>query len=119
MSDTNSTLSAFMAETKTEQSFWALQDKTSEDWVVLDSVNFEQTEVMPIWSTESLAVKHCCDEWQDYVPAIITLAEWLEFWIEDLKEDNIVIGINWPVEGDCVEVELSEFSQALAEIETL
>ena len=45
MSDTNSTLSAFMAETKTEQRFWALQDKTSEDWVVLDSVNFEKTEV--------------------------------------------------------------------------
>jgi len=119
MSDNNTTLVAFMAETKAIQSFWALQDKESEDWVVLDSVNFEKTEAMPVWSTENLAVQHCCDEWQNYVPAVITLAEWLEFWIEDLKEDNVVIGINWPVEGDCVEVELSEFSQALAEIETL
>ncbi|MFT5759791.1 MAG: hypothetical protein ACI9LM_004570 [Alteromonadaceae bacterium] len=119
MTDNITTLTALMADIKPTQIFWALQDKVSEDWVVLDSMNFEETEVMPIWSSESLASLHCCDEWQDYVPTEITLAEWLEFWIEDLKEDNVVIGINWPVDGDCAEVELSEFSQALAEIETL
>jgi hypothetical protein len=119
MTDQVAALTALMADIKPTQNFWALQDKASEDWVVLDSVNFEETEVMPVWSSESLAALHCCDEWQDYVPTVITLAEWLEFWIEDLKEDNVIIGINWPVEGDCVEVELSEFSQALAEIEAL
>jgi len=113
------TLTALMADIKPTQVFWALQDKESEDWVVLDSVNYEKTEVMPLWSSESLATLHCSDEWQHYIPTEITLADWLEFWIEDLKEDNIVIGINWPVEGDCTEVELSEFSQALAEIEAL
>jgi len=113
------TLPEFVTAVRTTQNFWALQDKATEDWVVLDSINFEETEVMPVWSSDKLAAQHCCDEWQDYVPAVITLAEWLEFWIEDLKEDNIVIGINWPADGDCVEVELGEFSQALAEIETL
>jgi hypothetical protein len=119
MTITNAALVEFIKQVEPTQVFWALQDKESEDWVVLDSVNFEETEVMPIWSNESLATAHCCDEWQHYVPTTITLAEWLEFWIEDLKEDNIIIGINWPLEGECAEVELSEFSQKLAEIETL
>ena len=112
-------LAEFLADIKTTQTLWALQDQTSEDWVVLASINFEETDVMPIWSNGALAQQHCCDEWQGYVPAEISIADWLEFWISDLNEDGIIIGVNWPVEGDCVELELSDFSQAVANIEDL
>ncbi|WDE01100.1 DUF2750 domain-containing protein [Thalassomonas actiniarum] len=112
-------LAEFLSAVKPEQVLWALQDKDSEDWVVLASVNFEETDVMPVWSSEQLAGQHCIDEWQDYQPAQISVSDWLEFWIEDLNEDGIIIGVNWPVEGDCLELELADFSQAIAAIEDL
>lgn len=122
MSENNlnkSTLSGFLAEVKPSQTLWALQDKESEDWVVLDSINFEKSEVMPVWSTEELAQKHCVDEWATYIPAPLSVAEWLEFWVEDLSEDNVIIGVNWLDEESCVELELDVFSQGIASIETL
>ncbi len=119
MSDSNSTLNAFLAETKPTQVFWALQDKASEDWVVLDSPSFENTDAMPLWSSAELAQQHCIDEWSNYIPSEITLADWFEFWLEDLSEDGVMIGINWQGDDECLEMELAEFSQALAAIESL
>ena len=91
MTDNKKVLAEFLAQAKPEQQFWALQDTKSEDWVVLDSLNYEETEVMPLWSTEALATKHCTEEWVDYKAAVISLADWLEFWVDDLLEDNIVV----------------------------
>lgn len=118
MSNSN-ILSTFLAETKPTQVIWALQDKESEDWVVLDSLTFEETEVMPLWSSEALAQQHCIEEWSDYIPCAISLSDWFEFWLEVLNEDNIIVGINWQDDEDCLEVELSDFTQGLAEIELL
>jgi hypothetical protein len=122
----NSTiLSTFLVDVKKTQSFWALQEKSGEDWVVLDSINFEKSEVMPLWSSQALAQKHCTDEWVQYVPVKITLSDWLEFWLEDLSEDGVMVGINWQEESnqgeenEYVELDLAEFSQSLAEIEAL
>ena len=69
MTDNNPTLAAFLDEVKPTQLIWALQDRESEDWVVLDSLNYQETEVMPLWSSEALATKHCTEEWKDYVAA--------------------------------------------------
>ncbi len=115
----NNTLSAFINQVKDSQILWALQDKASEDWVVLDSVNFENTEVMPLWSAEELAKQHCIEEWAGYIPAAISVANWMEFWVEDLLEDGVIIGLNWQENEDCFELELPDFTQALAEVETL
>lgn len=119
MKDNNQTLVTFLAEVKPTQLLWALQDKKSEDWVVLDSLNYEETEVMPLWSSEELAAQHCTEEWKDYVATAITLADWLEFWIDDLVEDGVVIGINWLGEDDDLEIDLPEFTQSLVDIEAL
>jgi len=123
------TLTTFLADVKNKQSFWALQEKSGEDWVVLDSINFENTDVMPLWSAEDLAQLHCVDEWEDYVPTEITLSDWLEFWLEDLSEDGVIVGINWQeeaesegaskIENEYFELDLADFSQSLAEIEVL
>ncbi|MCP4986423.1 MAG: DUF2750 domain-containing protein [Colwellia sp.] len=119
MSDNKNILKTFLSEAKPTQVIWALQDKNSEDWVVLDSPAFENTEVMPLWSSAALAQQHCIDEWSDYIPCEISLADWFEFWLEDLNEDNVIVGINWQGDDECIEMELSDFTQALAEIESL
>lgn len=120
MSEHNQVMNHFFELAKEAQVIWALQDKNGEDWVILDSTQFEETEVMPLWSSEQAAQAHCHDEWADYQAASISVAEWLEYWIDDLKEDNIVIGLDWPTTDDeLLELELSEFSQQLADIEKL
>lgn len=119
MKDNNQVLTAFLAEVQPTQQLWALQDKESEDWVVLDSLNYEETEVMPLWSTQELAAQHCTEEWAEYTATAISVADWLEFWVEDLLADGIVIGINWQGAEDDVELDLPEFTQALADIEAL
>ncbi|MGB1261619.1 MAG: DUF2750 domain-containing protein [Cognaticolwellia sp.] len=116
---TEQTLKSFIEQVKEPQVLWALQDKASEDWVVLDSINFENTEVMPLWSSETAAKKHCIQEWADYVPAAIPVAQWMEFWVEDLLEDGVIIGLDWQENESCVELELPEFTQALAAVEVL
>ena len=118
MSETNQReiLAEFLTQSTTAQSVWALQDKASEDWVVLDSPNFENAEVMPVWSTKELAQVHCVQEWQEFEPSEISITDWLDYWLEDLKEDDIVIGVNWAEEGEIVELEVTDFSQALASI---
>ncbi len=119
MTDKHTDSADFMAQVKETQEVWALQDKTSEGWVIVDSVNYENTDVMPLWSSAELAREHCTDEWQDYVPKAISVSDWLEFWMEDLAEDNVVIGVEWRDGGEYLEVELAEFSQMVAEIEKL
>ena len=117
MSANTSHFDNFIATAKLTQQFWALHDQASDGWVILDSINFENTDVMPLWSKESLAKSHCNDEWQDYVPVKISVADWLEFWVEDLAQDNIMIGVDWQADEEYLEVELAEFSQKIAEIE--
>jgi hypothetical protein len=119
MNDNNSTLKKFLAQVKPTQTLWALQDKASEDWVVLDSIAYENTDVMPLWSSTELAQSHCIDEWENYIPCEISLSDWLEFWIEDLSEDGVIIGVNWQGDDEYLEMELADFTQALATIESL
>lgn len=115
----NDILKNFLSEVKSSQVLWALQDKATEDWVVLDSPSFEETEVIPLWSSAELALQHCIEEWSGYSPAQIPVAEWFEFWLEDLNEDGVIVGVNWQGDDECLELELSDFTQALAEVESL
>ena len=119
MTQSIAALEKFQNDIKESQLLWALQDKESGDWVVMDSMSYEETEVMPIWSSEALAKTHCIEEWQDYVPASITLSDWFEFWLEDLVEDDVIVGINWVGDEDDIELGLSEFTEALGQIEKL
>ncbi|WP_022943252.1 DUF2750 domain-containing protein [Psychromonas hadalis] len=112
-------LTLFLNDVKPTQMLWALQDKNSEDWVVLDSLQFEETEVMPLWSTQALAQAHCIEEWKEYVATEISVADWFEFWVDDLVADNVVIGLNWGDNEEDTEIDLAELTQALTEIETL
>ena len=112
-------INEFFTEVKATQMLWGLYDKESEGWVVVDSAHFEDGETMLLWSRESLAQANCNNEWQSYVPTQISVADWLEFWIEDLSEDGILIGLDWQDDNDCEELELGEFSQKIADIEQL
>jgi hypothetical protein len=102
----------FIDEVKANRVMWGL--RFGDEWVVCDSTEFEDTEVMPVWSTEDEARAQCLEEWADYEPFEISLAEFLEIWVEDLSEDGVRIGPNWDEELDGIEVDVLELVKALA-----
>ena len=102
----------FLDEVKANNVMWGV--RFGEEWVVCDSSEFEDTDVMPVWSTEAAAQAQCIDEWPEYVAFEITLAEFLEVWVEDMSEDGVRIGPNWDEELDGVELDVLELVKALA-----
>lgn len=102
----------FIEQVKADNLMWGL--RFGDEWVVCDSTEFEDTEVMPLWSTEAEAQAQCVDEWSEYEPFEITLAEFLEIWVEDLSEDGVRIGPNWNEELDGVELDVLEMVKEFA-----
>ncbi|MBM7073699.1 DUF2750 domain-containing protein [Shewanella sp. 202IG2-18] len=118
MTEITPTLTTFVAQVAETQQFWGLADKSGEEWVVCDSAQFEETDALPVWSSEEEAKKHCAEEWEGYQPQVITLKEFMEFWVDDLNDDGVMVGINWILESDCEEIDPIELAKKLAEVET-
>ncbi|MCK8045551.1 DUF2750 domain-containing protein [Shewanella sp. 1CM18E] len=110
-------LESFINNVKQSQVVWGLQDETGEGWVVCDSSEYEATDVMPLWSEEAQAKSHCTEEWQDYTAVAITLEEFLEFWVSDLNDDGVLIGIDWIADQECQEVDPIVLATSLVDVE--
>ena len=102
----------FIEQVKADNLMWGL--RFGDEWVVCDSTEFQDTEVMPLWSTKAEAQNQCVDEWAQYEPFEITLAEFLEIWVEDLSEDGVRIGPNWNEELDGIELDVLEMVKEFA-----
>ncbi|QSX28678.1 MULTISPECIES: DUF2750 domain-containing protein [Shewanella] len=117
MSEMNTELGQFVSNVQESQLLWGLQDAGGEGWVVCDSSEYEDTDVMPLWSSEALAKSHCTEEWANYLVASISLVEFLEYWVEDLNNDGVLIGVDWKANEDCLELDPVDVAKALAEVE--
>lgn len=102
----------FVATVDENQQLFALQNELGE-WVVCDSAEFENADVMPVWASAEDAKKFCIDEWQDYNVADIHLELFLEDWISDLNDDGVLVGVNWQVDEDGAEMDAIEFAKLL------
>ncbi|ATM00179.1 hypothetical protein A9R10_15980 [Aeromonas piscicola] len=105
----------FIEEVRESGQVWGL--RYGEDWVVCRSAEFEDADVMPLWSAEVDARLHCVDEWADYEPEVIELEEFLDIWINDLDEDDVLIGPNWNADLEGQELEPIELAKALVELD--
>jgi len=117
MSETS--LENFLNPVKIRQQFWALHDLETESWVIVDSLNFADTDVILLWSTKELASSNCVDEWQNYIPKAISVSDWLEYWAEDLAPDGVIVGINGDDNNDPFEMDLADFCKEIADLENL
>lgn len=118
MTENNSVLTGFIANIKEAQTLWGLQDKAGEGWVVCDSSEYEETDVMPLWSTEARAKEHCTQEWQDYQAVAISLPDFLEYWVSDLNDDGVLIGVDWQSDQECLEADPIVLAKELVDVET-
>lgn len=89
-----------------------------EGWALCPSEKYEQSDVMPLWSSLELAQPHCREEWADYRPVAIELEELLDDWLPGMHDDELLVGVNWDEELEGEELEpidlLEEFEQELS-----
>ena len=90
---------------------WGLHSEGG--WVVVESAEFEDSEVMPFWSEEAYAQSHCVGEWQDYKPVAIETEEFVSDWLPGLDEDGTLVGPNWNADLEGLEIEPIEIAKEI------
>jgi len=101
----------FIEDIQESGQVWGLQSE--EGWVVVDSTEFEESEVMPFWSDEAYAKNHCVGEWEEFKPVAMDLEEFVEDWLAGMIEDGILVGPNWNDDLEGMEVEPEEIAERL------
>jgi hypothetical protein len=91
---------------------WSLS--SDDGWVVVDSAEFEDSEVMPFWSDESYAQLHCVDQWAHFKPAAISLEDFIDDWLTGMAEEGVLVGPNWNADLEGLELEPDEMLQRLS-----
>jgi hypothetical protein len=90
---------------------WGL--KSDQGWAVCESNEYEETDVYPFWSDESLARAHCSEDWADFVPASLALDLFVDTWLAGMSEDGVLVGTNWDADLSGLEVEPDELAAEL------
>lgn len=111
--DLNANYQRFIEDSLESGQVWGLQSE--EGWVVVDSTEFEDSEVMPFWSDEAFAKSHCVGEWAEFKPVAMDLEEFVEDWLAGMAEDGILVGPNWNDDLEGLEVEPDELAEKLSE----
>lgn len=107
--DIQSNFDLFIEETKQTKQVWGL--KNDDGWLSCDSVEYEDTEVMPFWSSKEEAQHHNVEEWADFEVLEIPLDIFTEDWLITLSEDGVRVGINWNQHLDGVEIDPAELAK--------
>lgn len=107
--DLQANLALFVEETKQNQLVWGLRNE--EGWLSCDSTEFENSEVMPFWSSKEDAETHNVEEWADFNVLEIPLDIFVEDWLLTLDEDGVLVGTNWNAQLEGKEVEPSDLAK--------
>lgn len=108
-SDIESNLNLFIEETKQTKLVWGL--KNEDGWLACDSTEFENSEVMPFWSSKEDAELHNVEEWADFEVLEIPLDIFAEDWLLTLAEDGVLVGTNWNATLEGKEIEPSDLAK--------
>nr|CAA6824811.1 MAG: Unknown protein [uncultured Thiotrichaceae bacterium] len=107
------TYDQFIAEIQQTEQVWGLFNASDESWAVCSSEAYEETDVLPFWSGESAAAALCTNEWSVYSPTVIPLEEFINDWLPGMHEDDAMVGPNWDVELEGLEVEPADVAAEL------
>ncbi|RRS10736.1 DUF2750 domain-containing protein [Pseudoalteromonas sp. J010] len=111
-----SEVSDFIGQVKNTESVWALSSSDG-GMVVVDSNQFDETDVLLLWDSEEKAQAQCRDEWSEFSPMSIDIESFLDEWVLDLKEDDALVGLNWNDDNVCIEIEPVGLARLLVDIE--
>ncbi len=101
----------FVTAVRASGRVWGLKSEVG--WVVCDSEEFEDTDVIPFWAEEAEARQQCCDAWADNEPVAIDLETFLDQWLVEMAEDGTLAGPGWTKELEGLEIEPVELGKRL------
>lgn len=104
LDNTQVELKQFINQTIENNLVWGLMNK-EEEWLCVESTEFEASEVIPFWSNEADAKIHNVEEWKEFVVTAIPLDVFTQEWLVTLDEDGVLLGINWDAELQGQEIE--------------
>ncbi|QXO18895.1 MULTISPECIES: DUF2750 domain-containing protein [Vibrio] len=107
--DIQANLELFIKESKENNLVWGLRNE--EGWLSCESTEFEESEVMPFWSSKEDAELHNVEEWADFEVLEIPLDIFVEDWLITLDEDGVLVGINWNATLEGKELEPVELAK--------
>ncbi|PMH44913.1 hypothetical protein BCU68_11430 [Vibrio sp. 10N.286.49.B3] len=107
--DIQANLELFITDSVANKLVWGLRNE--EGWLACDSTEFENSEVMPFWSSKEDAMTHNVEEWADFEVLEIPLDIFVEDWLLTLSEDGVLVGINWNQSLEGKELEPSELAK--------
>lgn len=104
-------MSDFAALVSASTEVWGL--KAGDGWALCSSIEFEETDVMPFFSSVDKARLLCTGSWSDYKPEAIALDAFLMDWLPGMHEDSAMVGLNWNADMEGAEVEPAELATAI------
>ena len=72
------------------------------------------TEIMLFWSDETLAWRHAAGEWEGHVPTPIALDAFVHNWLPVLRDDGVLIGLDFDERLAGREIEPDDLARELA-----
>lgn len=106
------TFNEFVDRIREQGAVWGLCND-DDAWAIHEDPD-EHEEVMPVWVDEQSARACAVDEWADYVPTKIDLADFIDNWLPALQEDAVWIGINFSASEQGDDVDPEDLLDALA-----
>ncbi|NEM97797.1 DUF2750 domain-containing protein [Pontibacter burrus] len=86
----------FIQQVADTEKVWGLSQ--GDIWATSSSNEYEETEVILFWSDEEGAKACATDEWMDYKPESLPVAEFLENWCVGMYDDGLLVGTDWTIE---------------------
>ncbi|MES2277129.1 MAG: DUF2750 domain-containing protein [Bacteroidota bacterium] len=83
----------FIEKTAATKLVWGLMSK--EGWANSSSNDDEDITVIPFWSDRAYAKTCARDDWRNFSPVSIPLAEFLESWCIGMADEGTLVGANW------------------------
>ncbi|HET7460775.1 MAG TPA: DUF2750 domain-containing protein [Longimicrobium sp.] len=117
--DARAAYERFIRRVVESRQVWGL--KGEEGWCVAPSTTPAdddpdaggEVDVLPFWSDRACAGECAREEWAEYEPAAIGLAEFMEAWLPGMAEAGERVGTNWNADLVGREVDPMELLGAL------
>ena len=102
----------FIARSLEGAKVYGLQDRDG-GWAVCPSREYDDTDVIVLWSDRAYAARHIRAEWSAYHVSEIGLDEFIGAWLRGMHEDGSLVGPNWDANLCGLEVEATEVAKRL------
>jgi hypothetical protein len=100
--DLEANYARFIRRVRETKVVWGL--RSDRGWAICPSSDRTKN-VLPFWSDQAYAKRHCVNEWSSYIPEAIPLGEFVAAWLKGMHSDGALVGVNFNADLAGLEIE--------------